>query len=250
MPANNEHGTEGFSPDHVFDGGAMDCGSGLILLIRQNMMQVPEGGLLEIRSSEPTVSTELPPWCRMVGHSHLESIEVDPGQWSHFIQRGTDQNSDVAELKSDEDQAKSFEWSLRGRRSAANATTVYSRNFSWKSGSSIDFDKTGDLPTALEQLLGAILSDVIASFSTRCSRSSILLDDLECTIKGMLNNSLAAVGIERGDSSLSKIALVMYVTSPAPEEKLSKTWEDCLSDSPVYQTLNKACEIDARLVLL
>ena len=67
--------------DHVFDGGSMDCGSGLILLIRQNMLQVPSGGVLEIRSSEPTVESELPPWCRMVGHEHLQSVQTEPGAW-------------------------------------------------------------------------------------------------------------------------------------------------------------------------
>ena len=73
--------------DHVFDGGAMDCGSGLILLIRQNMLEVPVGGILEIRSSEPTVESELPPWCRMVGHTHVGTVKEQEGAWRHWVQR-------------------------------------------------------------------------------------------------------------------------------------------------------------------
>ena len=62
---------EAIKPDHVFDGGDLDCGSGLVLLIRENMQKVPVGGILEMRSLETTVCDELPPWCRMVGHEYL-----------------------------------------------------------------------------------------------------------------------------------------------------------------------------------
>ena len=69
------------NPDYTFDGGDMDCGSGLILLIRQHMERVPAGGVLEIRSAEPTVTAELPPWCRMTGHEYLQTREEVPGCW-------------------------------------------------------------------------------------------------------------------------------------------------------------------------
>lgn len=248
----NNRGTENDEsrPDHIFDGGEMDCGSGLILLIRQNMLQVPAGGVLEILSTEPTVTSELPPWCRMAGHVHLQSTEVNSGQWRHRVRRGEDVGSEAAELKSDEDKAKSFQWRLRARRSSRNTTTVYSRSLSWKTGASIDFDKSGENPSAVELLLGALLSDVISTFAVRCSQTSIAIDDLEATVNGTLHNSLAALGIEAGDSSLASIALVMYVTSPAPEHDLRDAWEKSLGCAPVAQTLLKACEIDSRLVLL
>ena len=79
---------EGLTADHVFDGGALDCGSGLILLIRQNMQQVPEGGVLELRSLEATVRDDLPPWCRMVGHAFLGELGGSmPGQARFFVRR-------------------------------------------------------------------------------------------------------------------------------------------------------------------
>ena len=61
--------------DMVFDGGDLDCGSGLILLIRENMIKTPLGGILEMRSREPTVAGDLPPWCRMAGHEYLGKEE-------------------------------------------------------------------------------------------------------------------------------------------------------------------------------
>ena len=236
--------------DHVFDGGAMDCGSGLILLIRQNMLQVPSGGILEIRSSEPTVETELPPWCRMVGHEYLQSVATEQGAWRHWVRRGTDDKQEQDELESDKKKAQEFKWSLRARRTTEHETTVYSRSFSWRSGSAIDFDRKAALPSSLEQLFGALLADVINCFAVRCSRQEILLDELEATLNGTLNNSLAATGIEEGDPSVRAIKLVVYVTSPAASADVRKQWDLALGHAPVFQTLKKSCEIDSRMVLL
>lgn len=236
--------------EHVFDGGSMDCGSGLILLIRQNMLLVPTGGVLEIRSTEPTVETELPPWCRMVGHIHVQSIQVETGVWRHWVQRGIDDKSERADFESDKAKAQEFKWNLRARRTDGLKTTVYSRNFSWESGNSIDFDRSSEQTSSLEQFFGALLSDVINCLSIRCSRSQIVLDELEGTLNGTLNNSLAAAGVEEGDSSVKAIKIVVYVTSASPAAAIQREWDAALLDSAVYQTIVKACDIDSRIVLL
>jgi TusA-related sulfurtransferase len=57
-----------------FDSGELDCGSGLLLLIRKHIDPRLPGELLEIRSREISVGEELPAWCRMTGNelvSHL-----------------------------------------------------------------------------------------------------------------------------------------------------------------------------------
>lgn len=56
------------APDAAFDGGDLDCGNGLLLLIRKHIDPLPRGGLLEIRSSEISVDEDLPAWCRMTGN--------------------------------------------------------------------------------------------------------------------------------------------------------------------------------------
>ena len=53
------------TPDVSFDGGDLDCGNGLLLLIRKHIDPLPRGGLLEIRSTEISVDDDLPAWCRM-----------------------------------------------------------------------------------------------------------------------------------------------------------------------------------------
>jgi TusA-related sulfurtransferase len=236
--------------DHVFDGGSMDCGSGLILLIRQNMLQVPTGGMLEIRSSEPTVEAELPPWCRMVGHEHVRSTQVEAGVWRHWVRRGTDAQSEQAELESDKKKAQQFRWSVRARRANELETTVYSRNFSWKSGHCVEFDRTGDLPSSLEQFLGAVIADVINCFAIRCSRRRIVLDELEGTLNASLNNPLAAVGMEPGDPSVKDVQLVVYASSASPEAEIRSEWDSALAESPVCQTLRKSCKMEIKLALL
>ncbi len=55
-------------PDVQFDGGDLDCGNGLLLLIRQHMDPLPRGGLLEFRSTEISVEADFPAWCRMTGN--------------------------------------------------------------------------------------------------------------------------------------------------------------------------------------
>lgn len=57
-----------FPPDAVLEGGDLDCGSGLLLLIRGAIDPLRPGQLLEIRSTETSVDEDLPSWCRMTGN--------------------------------------------------------------------------------------------------------------------------------------------------------------------------------------
>ncbi|MEI8255964.1 MAG: sulfurtransferase TusA family protein, partial [Deltaproteobacteria bacterium] len=52
-----------------FDGGDLDCGSGLLLLIRQHIDPLEPGQLVEIRSTETSVREDLPAWCRLTGNA-------------------------------------------------------------------------------------------------------------------------------------------------------------------------------------
>ena len=67
-----------YQPAVRFDGGDMDCGSGLLLEIRRRIDPLAAGQLLEIRSTEPSVAEDLPAWCRMTGND-LVSTWHDAG---------------------------------------------------------------------------------------------------------------------------------------------------------------------------
>jgi 5-methyltetrahydropteroyltriglutamate--homocysteine methyltransferase len=57
-----------YEADASFDGGDLDCGNGLLLLIRQHLDPLPPGGLLEFRSIEISVDEDFPAWCRLTGN--------------------------------------------------------------------------------------------------------------------------------------------------------------------------------------
>jgi len=56
------------NPDASFDGGDLNCGNGLLLLLRKHIDPLLRGQLLEIRSTEISVEEDLPAWCRMTGN--------------------------------------------------------------------------------------------------------------------------------------------------------------------------------------
>lgn len=58
-------------PDASFDGGSLDCGNGLLLLIRRHIDPLTPGQVLEVRSSESSVEDDLPAWARLTGNALL-----------------------------------------------------------------------------------------------------------------------------------------------------------------------------------
>ena len=74
-------------PDVSFDGGDLDCGNGLLLLIRKHIDPLPRGGLLEILSSEISVDEDLPAWCRLTGNELLSWTKQDK-QRSFLVAKG------------------------------------------------------------------------------------------------------------------------------------------------------------------
>jgi 5-methyltetrahydropteroyltriglutamate--homocysteine methyltransferase len=76
-----------FEPDVSFDGGDLDCGSGLLLLIRQHLDPLEPGQLLEFRSTEISVDEDFPAWCRLTGNE-LVSLVRHGRQRSFLVSKG------------------------------------------------------------------------------------------------------------------------------------------------------------------
>jgi 5-methyltetrahydropteroyltriglutamate--homocysteine methyltransferase len=74
--------------DASFDGGDLDCGGGLLLLIREHIDPLPRGGLLEILSTEISVKEDLPAWCRLTGNQ-LVSVTQTGHARSFLVCKGT-----------------------------------------------------------------------------------------------------------------------------------------------------------------
>jgi organic radical activating enzyme/TusA-related sulfurtransferase len=81
-PAGLEHAAR------VVDGGEMDCGSGLLLLITRAMRRLEPGQLLGIRSAEPSVVIDLPVWAELVGHTvDTQYAETPEGPWLFLVRK-------------------------------------------------------------------------------------------------------------------------------------------------------------------
>jgi len=236
-------------PDRVFDGGDLDCGSGLVLLLRENMLRVPELGILEMRSREATVRDDLPPWCRMVGHAYLGFVEGD-GYTRYFIRRKASVSEEKESLDQDKLRAKEYTWRARARSTGALKSTVYCRNFSIHVGQPASFEESDKHPSAVEYLLAALAGDLATGFATECAKSGIEADDIEMTISGRLRNILAHLGLEEGDPSFESIEIKCFVSCFEGEEKVREAWRRTQERSPLFTTLQKAADINIRLAVL
>lgn len=78
-----------------FDGGDLDCGNGLLLLIRKHIDPLELGQLLEIQSSEPTVKVDLPAWCRLTGNELVSQIDL-ADRVSFLVSKGRFKATDAA----------------------------------------------------------------------------------------------------------------------------------------------------------
>ena len=236
----------------VFDGGDLDCGSGLVLMLRENMLQVPPGGILEMRSREPSVRDDLPPWCRLAGHEYLGALD-GAGCIRYFLRRGTAPATGPAEeeaLREDKERAREYEWRARVRSTGVMQSTVYIRNFSFVVGQPVSFEEKDRHPAAVEYLLGAIGGELSSAFAGECARSSLGLDDIELTVRAKLINVLAHLGLEEGDPAVRRVEVKCFASTFEPAEKVRQAWERTVERSPLLATLRKAAEVDVKLSIL
>lgn len=83
-----------YSPDASFDGGDLDCGNGLLLLIRRHIDPLQKGQLLEILSTESSVEEDLPAWARMTGNGLISGVRRG-SQRSYLVCKGASEPSQV-----------------------------------------------------------------------------------------------------------------------------------------------------------
>lgn len=228
-----------FHPHAVCDGGDLDCGSGLLLIINKNMNPLDHGQVLEIRSREKTVADDLPAWCRMVKHEFLGS---EPGDNTvrYFVRKGQTESN----LEKDLEAAKGYKWNVRVQGEKDLKARIYARNHSFYSGQPADFGTHVDAPSAIDYLLSSLATCLTVGFKAHASRRNVIVDQIELSLKGEVNNILYHMEIEQtGDASLKEITGTCYVSSSADESLLEEIWQISLERSPVYQTLKKAVEI-------
>ncbi|URM98202.1 radical SAM protein [Actinomadura madurae] len=72
----------------LIDGGDMDCGSGLLLLITRAMRRLGPGQVLGVRSAEASVVADLPAWADLAGHDVVAQVaESAEGPWWFAVRK-------------------------------------------------------------------------------------------------------------------------------------------------------------------
>jgi uncharacterized OsmC-like protein/TusA-related sulfurtransferase len=229
-------------PDATCDGGDLDCGSGLLLIIRNAMQPLPPGGLLEVRSREISVKEDLPAWCRLVGHT-LVAVQPGEGAYTHYYVRK--QMADEA-LKTDIEKARSFTWSARVRWTEGMQAKAFIRNHAFTVGQPASFDTHDVAPSAVEYLLAAIGGCLAVGFQWRASRRGLEVRNLEVLLQAQADNILVFLGLEEhGHPGMRTIEGRLYVDADGDDDVLQELWQETLKRSPVTQSLIR--EVPVRL---
>lgn len=229
-----------FVADRMCDGGDLDCGSGLLLIIKKNMDELVPSQVLEVRSRERTVADDLPAWCRMVEHEFLGSEEHE-NYTSYYVKKGGKKDSVDEDLKA----AKGYQWIVRVSNMEGLQAKVHSRNHTFIAGQPAEFSAKVEAPSAIDYLLASLASSIVVGFKAHSSRRNIIIDQMEMTLKGKLDNVLYHMEIEdEGSPKVTEIKGSFYVTSPNDEEELEEVWKVTLDRSPIYQTLKDTVKMN------
>jgi len=230
--------------DAVCEGGDLDCGSGLLLIIREAFEPLAHGGVLEIRSSEISVKEDLPAWCRMVGHTLLAALPMEKRSTSYFVRKSGDDPALGQDLQS----AADFRWQVRAGAGGGGLTRVFARNHSFEVGQPASFDTADAAPSALEVLLGALAADLVAGLRWRASRLGIEFAQIELSLSARDADPRVFLGLvpplARG---LSQVEGRMYVQSEADPTLLQECWRDTLSRSLIARTLQAGTQLALEL---
>ena len=219
-------------------------GSGLLLIIRNAMQPVPAGGVLEVRSREPTVRDDLPAWCRMVNHTLLATTEGANDYTNYFIKK----REDDADLEEHLREAKAFEWKVRARWQKGMQSTVYARNHRFTVGQPASFDTEDEAPSAIEYLLGALASGLAVGVQWRCSQRNIEVFNLEVSVQAKADNILVFLGVQdSGHPGLSQVTGRCFLDADAEDDVLAELWAETVRRSPIANSLQRTVEVDVSL---
>lgn len=231
-------------PDATCDGGDLDCGSGLLLIIREAMQPLPPGGMLEVRSREISVKEDLPAWCRLVGHT-LVAVQPGEGAYTHYFVR---KHMADEELKTDLEKARSFTWAARIRWTEGMQAKAFIRNHAFAIGQPASFDTQDVAPSAVEYLLAAVGGCLAVGFQWRASRRGIAVRNVEISLQTQADNILVFLDLEeQGHPGMRGIEGRLYVDADGEDDVLQELWQETLRRSPVTQSLTRQVPVQLEM---
>lgn len=230
--------------DAVLEGGDLDCGSGLLLLIREAMSPLGAGGVLEIRSRETSVREDLPAWCRMVGHTMLDVRPGEAPSTSYYVRKQSADDKLVADFAS----ARDFAWKTRVKWTGGMQAKAYVRNHTFAVGQPASFDTADPAPGAVEYLLSSLAGCLAVGFAWRASRRGIEVRNLEVSLAAKSGDILGFLGVEgSGNPGLAGVEGTAFVDADAAADVLAALWDETVARSPVAQTLARGTKVAVAL---
>ncbi|WP_207711613.1 sulfurtransferase TusA family protein [Sulfobacillus harzensis] len=221
----------------VCDGGDLDCGSGLLLIIRRAIAPLSPGQILEVQSREPSVSVDLPAWCRMTGHTLVGQWPQEGGYTYYHVRKGVERELPTS-VEQDLEAAEQYVWRVRVQYRPKAPARVYGRNLEWQVGQPASFAEEVEAPSAVDYLVSAVAGAVLMGFSQVAAERHLLIDDMELVGSARLENILTHLGVDtEGVPRISSLEGVLYVSSPATRAALDEVWQMTLKRSPLVQTL-------------
>lgn len=231
-------------PDAVCDGGDLDCGSGLLLIIREAMAPLAGGGVLEVRSRERSVRVDLPAWCRLVQHELLGVEDADGGA-RFLIRKGAAADD---QLERHRREARDFTWSVRVRAREGAPAKAYARNHVLEIGQAASFDTADAAPSAVEVFLCALGAELGSALRWRAGRVGLAVREVEISLRAQPENILHFLGLEdSGTPAIPRIVGRAFVDADADDARLAALWEETLRRSPLVQTLLRSAAVDLPL---
>jgi uncharacterized OsmC-like protein/TusA-related sulfurtransferase len=236
--------TESPRADAVLEGGDLDCGSGLLLLIREAMSPLGPGGVLEIRSRESSVREDLPAWCRMVGHTIVDTRAGESSSTSYYVRKQSADEKLVADFAA----ARDFAWKTRVKWTGGMQAKAYVRNHTFAVGQPASFDTADPAPGAVEYLLSSLAGCLTVGFAWRASRRGIEIRNLEVSLSAKSEDILGFLGVEgSGNPGLARVEGTAFVDADADAAVLAELWTETVARSPVAQTLARKVDVAVAL---
>lgn len=233
------------APDASCDGGDLDCGSGLLLIIRNEMAPLGGGQVLEVKSREISVKEDLPAWCRMVGHTMITTAPAPEGYTHYYIRKRVEETAEETPLAEDVAEAKRYIWRVRVRGGEGMKARVYVRNHAFDVGQPASFDTEDDAPSAIEIMLASIASCLAVGLRWRASRERVEIFDLEVSLRARADNIMVFLGVEDdGHPGLAGVEGRCFVDTDADDAVIERLWRETVERSPVTQTLVRTIPFD------
>jgi hypothetical protein len=134
-----------------------------------------------------------------------------------------------------------YTWTARVRGVGAGRATAYARSQAFTIQDQASFREADPHASAIEYLLGAVGGDLVIGFAALAARRGILVEALEASVSGQLDNPLVLLGVvgETGHSGLAAVSATLYVSAAADPSALRAVWHDTLARSPLVTTLRR-----------